>query len=208
MSNRKAPTNKPGGRLITGVNDASQGLLSPVDSHRGRAGQRGHGRRAHARERSRESRIRTVWPASDNGDGHAPGLRALGPTERHGRGRESTTVAAPRLSGPIRIRWSSPSSSRPGRRSKRAISIVEFDRQTQLAAALDRRAELNDLEQQIRKKDAGERAARARDDGEILLAESSLSRAKLETVKNELLPKIQAEKNDLAVEQATPPSIS
>jgi HlyD family secretion protein len=81
--------------------------------------------------------------------------------------------------------------------------LVEFDRQTQLANALDRRAELNDLEQQIRKKDAGERAARARDDGEILLAESALSRAKLETAKNELLPRIQAEKNNLAVEQAT-----
>ena len=81
--------------------------------------------------------------------------------------------------------------------------VVEFDRQTQLATALDRRAELNDLEQQIKKKDAGERAARSRDDGEILLAESALSRAKLETVKNELLPKIQAEKNNLAVEQAT-----
>ena len=81
--------------------------------------------------------------------------------------------------------------------------VVEFDRQTQLATALDRRAELNDLEQQIKKKDAGERAARSRDDGEILLAESALSRAKLETVKNELLPKIQAEKNNLAVEQTT-----
>ena len=80
--------------------------------------------------------------------------------------------------------------------------IVEFDRQTQIASALDRRAELNDLEQQIKKKDAGERAARVKDDGEILLADSALSRAKLETIKNELLPKIQSEKNDLAVEQA------
>ena len=115
---------------------------------------------------------------------------------------ESTTIAAPRLSGPNTQSLVITKLIKAGAPVAKGDLLVEFDRQTQLATALDRRAELNDLDQQIKKKDAGERAARSRDDGEILLAESSLSRAKLETVKNELLPRIQAEKNDLAVEQA------
>ena len=115
---------------------------------------------------------------------------------------ESTTIAAPRLSGPNTQSLVITKLIKAGAPVAKGDLLVEFDRQTQLANALDRRAELNDLDQQIKKKDAGERAARSRDDGEILLAESSLSRAKLETAKNELLPRIQAEKNDLAVEQA------
>ena len=115
---------------------------------------------------------------------------------------ESTTVAAPRLMGPNSNSLVITKLIKPGTRVEKGDLIVEFDRQTQIATALDRRAELNDLEQQIRKKEAAERAARVKDDGEILLADSALSRAKLETVKNELLPKIQSEKNDLAVEQA------
>ena len=115
---------------------------------------------------------------------------------------ESTTVAAPRLSGPNTQSLVITKLIKAGAPVEKGDLLVEFDRQTQLATALDRRAELNDLDQQIKKKDAGERAAKSRDDGEILLADSSLSRAKLETSKNELLPRIQAEKNDLAVEQA------
>ena len=62
---------------------------------------------------------------------------------------------------------------------------------------------MQDLEQQIRKREAQERAARARDDeSEIMLAESAVSRAELEMLKNEMLPKINAEKNTLALEQA------
>ena len=80
--------------------------------------------------------------------------------------------------------------------------IVEFDRQEQMKNALDRAAELNDLEQQIKKKEAEERAARERDTGEILLADSTLARAELDMLKNEMLPKIQAEKNAQALEEA------
>jgi HlyD family secretion protein len=61
---------------------------------------------------------------------------------------------------------------------------------------------LQDLEQQIGKRAAQERAARAHDDSEITLAESALARARLEVTKNELLPKINAEKNTLGLEQA------
>jgi multidrug resistance efflux pump len=80
--------------------------------------------------------------------------------------------------------------------------LVEFDRQDQMRNALDKQAELNDLEQQIRKRRAQEAAARAADDSTMKQAESTLQRAKLEMLKNEMLPKIQAEKNALALEEA------
>jgi len=115
---------------------------------------------------------------------------------------ESTTIATPRLAGPGSASLVITKLVKAGAPVKKGELIIEFDRQTQLAAALDRKAELNDLDQQIRKKEAAERAARTRDDGEILLAESSLSRARLETTKNEMLPRIKAESNELAVEQA------
>jgi len=79
---------------------------------------------------------------------------------------------------------------------------VEFDRQDQIKNSLDRRAELQDLEQQIRKREAQESAAAAKDDSEIKVAESSVTRAELEMVKNDMIPKINAEKNTLALEQA------
>ena len=92
---------------------------------------------------------------------------------------ESTTVAAPRLMGPNSNSLVITKLIKPGTRVEKGDLIVEFDRQTQIATALDRRAELNDLEQQIKKKEAAERAARVKDDGEIQLAESALSRARL-----------------------------
>jgi HlyD family secretion protein len=115
---------------------------------------------------------------------------------------ESTTVATPRLAGPtitsLVITYLVP----PGTRVQKGDLLVEFDRQTQVQTALDRRAELNDLDQQILRKQAEERAAQARDDSDIQLAESGLARAKLEMVKNEMVPQIQAERNTQALEQA------
>jgi len=115
---------------------------------------------------------------------------------------ESTTVAAPRLSGPSSSSLVITRLVRGGTTVRPGDRLVEFDRQTQITTALDRRAELNDLEQQIRKREAEETAARARDDSEITQADSAVGRAELEMVKNEMVPKIQAEKNTQALEQA------
>lgn len=115
---------------------------------------------------------------------------------------QSTTVAAPRLAGPNTASLVITRLVRAGTTIKPGDLLVEFDRQVQLQTALDRRAELNDLDQQIRRKDAEARAARARDDSELQQAASALSRAELEMIKNEMLPKIQAEKNTQALEQA------
>jgi HlyD family secretion protein len=115
---------------------------------------------------------------------------------------ESTTIAAPRLSGPSSNSLVITRLVKAGTIVRPGDVLVEFDRQAQLAAALDRRAELNDLEQQILKRQAEENAARARDDSEIMQADSAVTRAELEMRKNEMLPKIQAEKNTQALEQA------
>jgi multidrug efflux pump subunit AcrA (membrane-fusion protein) len=115
---------------------------------------------------------------------------------------ESTTIAAPRLSGPNSNSLIITKLVRPGSTVSPGDLVVEFDRQEQIKNALDRRAELQDLEQQIAKREAQERAARAHDDSEISVAESAIGRAQLDMSKNELLPKINAEKNGLALEQA------
>jgi multidrug resistance efflux pump len=115
---------------------------------------------------------------------------------------ESTTIAAPRLSGQNSNSLVITRMVRPGSTVAPGDLIVEFDRQDQIKNSLDRRAERQDLEQQIAKRDAQERAARAHDDSELTIAQSAIVRAQLEMGKNELLPKINAEKNKLALEQA------
>ena len=115
---------------------------------------------------------------------------------------EATSIAAPRLAGQnnnslvIMRLIANGSTVKPG------DPLVEFDRQDQIRNALDRQAELNDLEQQIKKRKAEEVAATASDDSTLMLAKSTLEKARLELVKNDMLPKIQAEKNNLAFEEA------
>lgn len=115
---------------------------------------------------------------------------------------EATTIAAPRLAGQGNNSLVVTALVPAGASVKPGDLLVEFDRQDQLRNALDRKAELTDLEQQIRKREAQEAAAKATDDSTLTQAKSALERAKLEMVKNEMLPKIQAEKNTLALEEA------
>ncbi len=115
---------------------------------------------------------------------------------------QATTLTAPRIAGPGSNALVITKLIKGGTRVAPGDLLMTFDNQLQLQAALDRRAELNDLDQQIRRKEAEARFAAARDDSELQLAGSAIQRAKLEMVKNEMLPKIQAEKNTLALEQA------
>lgn len=89
-----------------------------------------------------------------------------------------------------------------GSRVKKGDVLVEFDRQDQIRAAQDRRAEYLDLEEQIRKKASEQAAAIAGDETELKQTEHDVERARIEVSKNELLPAIEAEKNTLALEQA------
>ncbi|HYT67301.1 MAG TPA: HlyD family efflux transporter periplasmic adaptor subunit [Vicinamibacterales bacterium] len=115
---------------------------------------------------------------------------------------QATSITAPRLAGQNQNSLVIMHLIKAGTTVKPGDPLVEFDRQEQLRNALDRRAELTDFEQQIKKRRAEEVAARASDDSTLKQAESSLEKAKLELVKNEMLPKIQAEKNNLAYEEA------
>lgn len=115
---------------------------------------------------------------------------------------EATTIATPRLAGQNNNTLTIMTLVRPGQNVRPGDLLVEFDRQEQIRNSLDRQAELNDFEQQIRKRQAQEEAARSADDSTMMQAGSTASRARLEMLKNEMLPKIQAEKNTLALEEA------
>ena len=89
-----------------------------------------------------------------------------------------------------------------GTRVKAGDLLVEFDRQAQVNLALEKKAEFRDLAEQVRKKQAEQAEQRAKDDTELMTAENALKLARLEVDKNELLPKIEAEKNLLLREAA------
>ena len=114
-------------------------------------------------------------------------------------------VAAPRLvgvSGPGGNTLIITKLARSGAQVAPGDLLVEFDRQNQVKAAFDKRAEYLDLEEQIRKKRAEHEQARAIDDAELALAVNGVETARLEVRKNEVLPKIDGEKNSLRLEEA------
>jgi HlyD family secretion protein len=115
---------------------------------------------------------------------------------------ESTSIPAPRLAGQNNNSLVIMRLVPNGATVKRGDVLVEFDRQDQIRNALDRKADLTDLEQQIRKAEAEEIAAKASDQSTLEQARDAEAKAKLELVKNDLIPKIEAEKNTLAYEQA------
>jgi multidrug efflux pump subunit AcrA (membrane-fusion protein) len=115
---------------------------------------------------------------------------------------ESTSIPAPRLAGQNNNSLVILRLVPNGATVKKGDVLVEFDRQDQIRNALDRKADLTDFEQQIRKAQAEEIAARASDESALEQARDAEAKAKLELVKNDLLPKIEAEKNTLTFEQA------
>jgi multidrug resistance efflux pump len=127
-----------------------------------------------------------------------PTLRIAGTVEAV----KSVTIVTPRLTGPGSNSLVITTLVPPGSRVRAGDVLVQFDPQDQLRTAQDRRAEYLDLEEQIRKKRAEHAAARARDETELLQAENDVKRARLDVSKNELLPRIEAEKNTLALEQS------
>ena len=115
---------------------------------------------------------------------------------------QATTISTPRLAGQNNNSLIITTLVRAGQLVHPGDLLVEFDRQEQMRNALDKQAELNDFEQQVRKRRAQEDAAIAADDSTLKQADSALQRAQLEMLKNDMLPKIQAEKNHLALEEA------
>lgn len=111
-------------------------------------------------------------------------------------------IAAPRLSGPglgsLVITKLAPS----GSHVKKGGLLVQFDQQQQIKNALEQEATYVDFVQQINKKKADQNAAKGTDDSALHQAENDVNSTAFEVKRNEILSKIDAEKNNLAYEQA------
>jgi multidrug efflux pump subunit AcrA (membrane-fusion protein) len=126
------------------------------------------------------------------------GIRLSGTVEAiHAR-----TVIVPRLAGQISPTLVITRLVKSGTMVKIGDLILELDPQDQVRTAMDKRAELIDLDDQIQKKRSDQAGAFAADDTAMALAEHDLQRAQLENLKNDLLAKVEVEKNMLALEQA------
>ena len=111
-------------------------------------------------------------------------------------------IAPPRLSGPgmgsLIITKLAPS----GSHVNKGDLLVQFDQQQQIKNALDQEAAYVDLVEQINKKKADQATTRAADESDLRQAENDMNSAAAEVRRNEILSKIDAEKNNLAYEQA------
>jgi len=80
--------------------------------------------------------------------------------------------------------------------------LVEFDRQDQLKNAADREAEFHQKEDDIKRAEANEVAARAKDDTDLKQADDAVHSAEWELRRNEVISKIDAEKNQETLDAA------
>jgi HlyD family secretion protein len=115
---------------------------------------------------------------------------------------EFHVVAAPRLSGAGGGSMVITRLARAGQVVEAGDLLAEFDRQSQAKNYLDRQAEYLDRVEQIRKRSAEQEAEAARDARELKEAEHAVERATLDVRKNEILSRIDAEKNGQKLEEA------
>jgi HlyD family secretion protein len=145
-------------------------------------------------------------PASRAQGPPAPPASPAGPALRlHGlvEASDSFAVVTPRITGAQGIsRLTIVRLAPKGTLVKRGDLIVEFDRQQQLRTALDKQAEWRDLDEQIRKKIADQRSVEAQDETSLTNARNAVEVARLDMLKNPILPRIAAEKNALELEGA------
>ncbi len=80
--------------------------------------------------------------------------------------------------------------------------LVEFDPQAQTKDYLDKKSMYENLVGQVAQKQAEDNIARAKDDTAMKQAEDELKRAQLELQKNEIVSRIDAEKNQEALDEA------
>ena len=111
-------------------------------------------------------------------------------------------IAPPRLSGQGLGTLVITKLAGSGQHVKKGDLLVLFDQQQQIRNALDQEATYVDFVEQIKKKKADQNTARAADQAALHQAENDMKSAGFEVKRNEILSKIDAEKNDLAYEQA------
>jgi len=89
-----------------------------------------------------------------------------------------------------------------GSQVKKDGLLVEFDPQAQMKDYLDKKSTYDNLVGQVAQKQAEEEIARAKDDTAMKQAEDELQRAQLELQRNEIVSRIDAEKNQEAADEA------
>ncbi len=114
----------------------------------------------------------------------------------------SQPIVAPQLAGSTVGAMVITRIARGGTRIRRGDLLAEFDRQQQYKDFLDKQAQYYDLADQVKEKQAAERAARAEDRTSLKVAEDALQIAQLEVKKNEILSRIDAEINDEKLAEA------
>jgi multidrug resistance efflux pump len=114
----------------------------------------------------------------------------------------SQPVFVPRLSGTGLNSVVITYLAKAGTRVKKGERIVEFDSQAQIKTAGDREAEYRGLVEQINKTHADQAALRAHDEMAIKQAENAVKSAELDVSTNDVRPRIDAEKNNLILEEA------
>jgi multidrug efflux pump subunit AcrA (membrane-fusion protein) len=156
------------------------------------------------------------------GRGLTPGAQAAGP-DRAGRpaitvqprdfvrrvrltglteATRSYIVTTPLLTGETRGQLVVTRLAPAGAAVKPGDVLVQFDSQAQDRAAVDKRAEYETLVQEIRQKEAEQQAARVKDEAEVEKARNAVRNYELEVLKNEMLSRILAEKNDQDLAEA------
>jgi multidrug efflux pump subunit AcrA (membrane-fusion protein) len=113
----------------------------------------------------------------------------------------SFAVLAPRLEGAQVGSMVITKLATAGSQVKKDDLLVEFDPQAQMKDYLDKKATYDNLVSQVAQKKAEEDIARAKDDTAMKQAEDELKRAQLEIQRNEIVSRIDAEKNEEAVDE-------
>jgi HlyD family secretion protein len=114
----------------------------------------------------------------------------------------SFIVLAPRLEGAQVGSMVITKLALAGMHVKKDDFLVEFDPQAQTKDYLDKKSTYDNLVSQVAQKQSDELIARAKDDTAMMQAEDELKRAKLEIQRNEVVSRIDAEKNQEAVDEA------
>lgn len=114
----------------------------------------------------------------------------------------SFVVLAPRLEGAQVGSMVITKLAPAGIEVKKDDVLVEFDPQAEERDYLDKKSTYENLVGQVAQKQADENIARAKDDTAMKQAEDELKRAQLELQRNEIVSRIDAEKNQEAVDEA------
>jgi len=114
----------------------------------------------------------------------------------------SFAVLAPRLEGAQVGSMVITKLAPAGSHVKKDDLLVEFDPQAQMKDYLDKKSSYDILAGQVAQKYGDEEIARAKDDTAMKQAEDELKRAQLELQRNEIVSRIDAEKNQEAADEA------